>query len=319
MPIEPVRSRMPRTRTTLLLAALLALPAGAAAQLGEEEPSAPGDPAPRYRLEARFGALMFDNFFQAPAGAPEESVDAGRVEARLSAPLGREGALSGYGRLRDTAYGSGLDDSPGATAGLRWDGERHQAEVYLDYERDRPSFDVGDGFERADTLTMAGEYSWRPVRDWQLSALGEVQDQEFAVTRGRDNRLAAAGAAVRYRGWGYLISPEIGVTVGARDADDPNEDHDQDDYWLKLRSIPAPPVYLSLRYRYRVRDYTVGSPAATNFGREDTRRQWTLAADVDTVEWLTVNLYYAYEDADSTKPSRRYETQLLGVGVTVGF
>ncbi len=315
MRFEPVRSRPP---AILLLAALLAVPAAAGAQTDAEAFPASGAPE-RYRLEARFGALAFDNFFQAPAGAPEESVDAGRVEARLSAPLDAERTLDAYGRLRYTTYGSGLDDSPGATAGLRWDRERHQADVSLDYERDRPSFDVGDEFERADTLTLAGEYGWRPVRDWQLSGLGEVQEQEFAVTRGRDNRLVAAGAAVRYRGWGYLISPEFGLTLGARDADDPNEDHDQTDYWLKLRSIPAPPVYLSLRYRHRVRDYTIGSPAASNFGREDTRRQWTLAADVETVEWLTVNLYYAFEDADSTKPSRRYETRLLGLGATVGF
>ena len=76
---------------------------------------------------------------------------------------------------------------------------------------------------------------------------------------------------------------------------------------------------MSLRYRYRFREYDVGSPAASNFEREDDRRSWTLAVDYTLTEWLGINGYLDYQDADSTKESRIFETTLAGIGVTFGF
>jgi hypothetical protein len=180
-------------------------------------------------------------------------------------------------------------------------------------------FDVGDEFDRANVVRLAGEYGYRVTEDWQVTGLAELRREAFDQTTGKDNDFVSGGAALRYRGWGYAFSPELGVELGERDADDPNEDHDQRDLWLKIRSIPFDDLYLSLRFRVRDREYTVGDPAASNFGREDDRRDVTLAADYTLLDWLGINGYVAYEDADSTKETRVYEWLLAGVGVTFGW
>lgn len=273
----------------------------------------------RLRSEIRFFGMLADNFFQAPEGVAKEEVASGRVEGRVALALPGDGAWEVYGHGRVTSYEGSLEQSSGLGVGLRYDRRPRSLDLDVRFEQDRPTLDVGDEFDRADVLRLAGEYSHRLTDDWEVTGLAEVERQEFDLVRGKDNDLFGAGGAVRYRGWGYLVSPEIGVELGGRNAVDPNQDHDQRDVWIKLRSVPAPPVYLSLRYRLRRRDYSVGSPAASNFDREDERRQWTLGADVKTGERLTWNLYYSYQDAESTKASRTFTSQFLGLGVTVGF
>ena len=83
---------------------------------------------------------------------------------------------------------------------------------------------------------------------------------------------------------------------------------------------PRPPwAYLSLRYRHRTREYDIDNPLAANFEREDTRKQWVATADLRTGEILTWNLYYSYEDAESTLATREFTTSLLAAGVTVAL
>ena len=274
---------------------------------------------PAFDSELRVYGFRFDNFFQAPEEEAEEEVTLTRVEGRLSARPSEASAFELYTRGRFDSYSGDLDEAWAAGVGLHYDRRPAEADLYLEYEEDRPVFDVGDEFDRANVLQLAGEYGWRFTDDWQVTGLAELARQEFDQTTGKDNDFVSGGAALRYRGWGYAFSPEIGAELGERDADDPNEDHDQRDLWLKVRSIPFERLYLSLRYRYRLRDYSIADPAASNFGREDDRRDWTLAADLRILEWLGVNAYVSYEDADSTKPSRVYETTLTGVGLTLGW
>lgn len=273
----------------------------------------------RLELEARLFSASFDNFFQAPPGSPETDVTATRLEARLIGKLREDGPWKPYGQAAFIDYDSGLENASELGVGILYDSRPHRFDLFLQRQQDRPSFDVGDEFDRVDVDRLVLEYSYRLDQDWELTALGTFEDQTFAVTRGKDNEFPTLSAAVRYRGWGSEISPEVGIEVGNRDAVDPNEDHDQTEIWLKLRSAPTRRLYLSLRYRYRTRNYDIGLPTASNFGREDDRRQWTLAANVKAVTHLSVDFYYAYEDAESTKASRNFTTSMLGVGLKVDY
>lgn len=285
--------------------------------------AAPAQPPPWeepvFGSEIRLNAFQFDNFFQAPEGVPEEEVTLTRVEGRLSARPSEGSPFDLYTRARFDSYSEDLDEAWAAGVGTRYQGRTREADVFLEYEQDRPVFDVGDEFDRANVLRLTGEHAWHLTGDWQVTALGEFRQEEFDRTAGKDNEFLGGGAAVRYRGWGYRLSPEIGAEWGSRDADAANEDHDQRDLWVKLRSVPVDGLYVSLRYRYRTREYTVASPAASNFDREDDRRSWTLAVDYALTGWLGINGYLDYQDADSTKESRIFETTLAGVGVTLGF
>jgi len=303
------------SRVVVLL--VLGLCAGIAGPAAAQEESGPlGD---RFELEARLFGASFDNFFQAPPGEPEDDVTSTRVEARLYGRLREGGPWKLYGQAAFTSYEGDLDDATELGLGLLHDGRPHRFDLFLQRQQDRPSFDVGDEFDRADVDRLALEYSYRLDSDWELTALGTFEDQTFELTRNRDNEFRVIGGAVRYRGWGYGFSPEVGIELGDRDAVDPNEDHDQTDLWLKLRSAPTRRLYLSLRYRVRTRDYDVGFPGASNFGREDDRQQWTLAANIQAVRHLSVDAYFAYEDAESTKASRNFTTSLLGVGLKVEY
>jgi hypothetical protein len=313
-----------KTKMLALLLASLALPGLAAAQ---QQPGGDDTASTRdretateergFRVDLRLNGLFFDNFFQAPDNLPQEDVSAWAGELRLAAPL--SAAVEGYANLNYTVYEDPLDASQGVTAGLRSEGRPHGFDVFGEYITNRPTGDVGELVEQADIGRIAGEYSLRPTRDWQFTVLAEYQQQDFEITEGKDNTFTDFGGAIRYRGFGSEFSPEIGATVGDRDADDPNEDHSQRDLFVKIRSAPVPWAYLSLRYRHRTRDYDIDDPRATNFEREDTRKQWVATADLRTGEILTWNLYYSYEDAESTLAAREFTTSLLAAGVTVAL
>ena len=304
-------NRHPSILAVLVLAALAAAAPAPAQPPPWEEPV--------FGSELRLYGFQYDNFFQAPDGAPKEEVTLTRVEGRFGARPSDASPYELYARGRFDSYSDGLDEAWAVGAGLRFDRDPHEADLYLEHEQDRPVFDVGDEFDRANVLRLAGEYGYRVTEAWQVTGLAELRQEEFDQTTGKDNDFVSGGAALRYRGWGYDVSPELGVELGQRSADDPNEDHDQRDVWLKIRSIPFEDLYLSLRFRVRDREYTVGDPAASNFGREDDRWDATLAADYTLLDWLGINGYVAYEDAESTKESRNYDWLLAGVGLTFGW
>ena len=317
-----------RARATLLglVVGLVAVGPAApdSAAQGQQPPSptsrAAGREAdePRLRSELRLAGMRFDNFFQAPDGAAQRDVDAAQGELRFAWRMDERLTLRG-GAIY-TAYGDGLEGSPGLGLALRSEGERHEWGAGVEWRDELPVFDLGEGFGgTAEVLRASGDYAFRLTRDWQVGALGEWERQQIAGFAGRDNEATSVGAAVRYRGWGSAFSPEVGVESGRRDATDANEDFDQRDVWLRLRSAPTEDLYLSFRVRQRDREYDVATPAASNFGREDDRRDYTLSADYRFTEDLGLNLYANFLEAGSTKPSREFESSMVLIGVTWGW
>lgn len=265
--------------------------------------------------EVELFGMQFENFFQRPGDEPEEDVSALKAELEVGRRLGPDSGWSWFLNGGGTFYESELDDSTTVGTGLRYDRASHEAEIEFSAERERPVFDVGDEFDRADTVGLEARYSWRATDAWELTPMAELERQEFDLTPRKDNDIWLAGGEIRYRGWGYEFSPAIGAMTGTRDADDPNEDHDQTDTWVKLRSVPASGLYLSLRYRHRVRDYTIDDVLASNVGRQDDRDQWTFLASYRFFDHYEIFGYYDYLDADSDKASRVFTSQLVGLGL----
>lgn len=259
----------------------------------------------------------YDNFFQAPEGTPQEQVMA--LFGEVGASVGIRGPLRAYGSFNTLHYDQdALDGSHGIRVGLRREGRPHTFDVFGEQLIDRPSFDVGDEFDRADIRTFGGEYAYRITDDWQVSVDGELQEQEFDLTPVRDNEYGAIGAAVRWRR-SRLLSPEIGYRTGERDVNDATLSYVQRDLYVQLRSSPMPTLYLSLRYRDRGRDYSTGDVASPNFGREESRRQIALGADWTFMRNLVLNLYAAREKVDSNITNRDFDTALYLAGLTWRF
>jgi hypothetical protein len=275
--------------------------------------------AERFEFWVRAQGLFFGNFFQATEGREEDDVSALLGEVGTSARLTRSGSLAAYGSVNYLAYQEeGLDSSHGFRVGMRGEARPHAFDVYYDQQMDRPTFDVGDVFDRADVRRIAAEYSNRVTRRWQVTLDGEAEDQEFDLTPNRDNEFAGFGAAVRYRGWRRL-SPEIGYRVGDREVADPTQSYDQSDLYLQLRSPITPAIYASVRLRSRARDYSTGNTGSSNFGRKDDRIQLSGYVDLRLRDPLTLNLYGSREDVDSNLPGRDFATTLFAAGVTYRF
>ena len=281
--------------------------------------AAPAPPKPpRVAWQARLGGLYFDNFFQAAEGLPEENVLAASLEGRMTARVHEDKPLEAYVEADLIVY-DGFDPSAGITLGLRQEGKPGAFDVSAQYLGGRPSREIGDEFDRADVRALNGEYSHRIGDDFQVSALGEFRHETFDLSPDKANDVYSLGGALRYRGFGRRFSPEIGLRRGGRGARDDNEDLSQRELFVRLRFNPTESVYVTLRYRRRGRDYSIENPGASNFGREDTRTQWTLTGDWRRSKSMTWNLYYALEDSDSTRSSGVFQTQLLALGVTLRF
>lgn len=300
-----------------VLVLLWAVPAMAAQRPGK----APAQPAPGpARLEARIklNVLFFDNFFHVPQGEPQDTVVAGGLEAHLAAKLRRRRPLEAYGHADYIAY-RGFGPSSGVTAGLRSEDNPQSFDISAQYLKGRPSREVGNVLDRADIVGLEGEYSYRMTDDFELTGLGDVRRETYALSPAKESDVFNLGGAVRYRGFGHRFSPEVGLRWGRRDVADDNEDLSQRELFVRLRSTPVPALYLSLRYRRRGRHYSIAEARGSNFGREDTRQQWALSADLTQGERRSWNLYYASEDSGSSRPSGVFQTRLLALGLTVRF
>lgn len=269
------------------------------------------DPDPLWQFWVKGQTQHYANFFQRAEGQAQDDVQALYGEAGASVTLSRTAPLRAYGNVNVMQFSeSDLSTSPGIRVGLRLDGRPHAFDVRAEQLLDRPSFDIGDEFDRADITNLAGEYSYRVTRDWQVSLEGEYQKQDIEVTTLRDNDFLGAGAAVRWRG-SRLFSPEIGFRSGRREVEDDTLSYDQDEMYLQIRSAPTPEIYISARYRDRGREYTSG--------REDDRRQITASVDWSMTPTLIWNFYGSHETVKVNRAGRDFDTALYILGITKRF
>ncbi|HUP50654.1 MAG TPA: hypothetical protein VNA04_17905 [Thermoanaerobaculia bacterium] len=284
-----------------------------------QDRKAPPPPAPPlFESWVKGQLLFFGNFFQATAGRAEEDVAALFGEVGTSIRLTPRRPLRAYGNVNYLKYDdAGLGSSHGFRLGVRGEGRPHAFDVYYDRQIDRPTFDVGDVFDRANVGRFSGEYSYRVTRRWQVTLDAESERQDFNLTPGRSNEFGALGAAVRYRGWS--ISPEIGFRTGSRDVTDAAFTYDQRDLYLQLRSAATPTIYWSARYRSRRREYTTDLLASPNFGRAEQRSQISGYVDFVLRKPLTLNVYGSLESVDSNLAGRDFDTSLFAVSLTYGF
>lgn len=296
-------------RIGAFLALAAATAAGAQPALAQDRPD---------RLETRVQVLgaVFDNFFQSSVDSAERTIHAGTAEGRLSVRPDRAVPLQLYLEGIYVRYES-LGGSPEVGGGLRYTGRPHELRVRVGYQDDRPAFDLGEVVRRADISRALATYSYRLGEDWETGAEFQYARIQFDSVPANDTDLFSAGGSLRYRGLGYDLSPEVGASVGRREAVDPNQEYDRHRLYARIVSVPVPGLYASVRYRYRSRGYSGTDPSHRNFDRSDEGSQWTVGAAYDLGERSSVNLYYNYQDIDSSVPGRTYAAQMLQLGASL--
>lgn len=263
-----------------------------------------------YRTEARLQLWHFGNFNQVSDTALEQDVRALGLELR-GAYHPDTVPFEVYAHVHYLNWDADRDDSYGVRVGAALDGDVHDFNVFLDRAENRATFDVGETAASAAVTTLSGEYS-RRFGDWQPGVEATYERQRFDVAAtGGDNDYRAVGANVRYRGFGWKFSPEVGIVAGERVSDNDDESYDDDWWYTQLVFVPIPRLYLSVQYRARTRDYTVQDPLHSNFRREDERPQWSVVSSLKMTDRLTGILYYSNEDAQSSRAGRDFQADIL--------
>jgi hypothetical protein len=297
-------------RCTLIAAILLSATAAFAQPAGTSK-------AGESRSDVRLELYRFNNFFQATVPSAEQDINAVGLEYRYAKRFRAEDEIFAHVSARKYDQ-SGIATSYGARLGLSHPGTVHQYRIYVDQRMNAPSFDVGNTYGQADTTTIAGEYSYRLWKKWQLGVDGDYDRQTFA-NRNRNNTGTELGTSLRYRGFGYKFTPGVGVYTGERRINLATESYNEKGWFVQAEVIPKPWLYLSARYTARARDYTTNVTTSSNFGRNEEHPQIALIASMKSSPRLTWLIYYSSEDVTSSRPGNDFRDSLLLIGPQYRF
>jgi hypothetical protein len=117
---------------------------------------------------------------------------------------------------------------------------------------------------------------------------------------------------VRYRGFGRIAEPRIGLAIGQRDAENNSDSYDYNHWFVQVTSRPIERLDLSLRYRDRNRDYQ-------NADRTEDRGQIQLRAVFRHTDRLATTAVFTHEDVSSSVPGRDFDKSQVFAGFTIGF
>ena len=301
------------------VAALIALVGIAAAPAIAQPTTYPHNAQATFRHDIALNALHFSNFFQASDPDMAESMRAGGLEYRAAVrPWGGKTDL--YTHLNYTWWqGADLVGSSGIRLGASRQSDLQSFNVFGQVNQNRPSFEVGNTYSRADTRFFHGDYSYRVTPDWELEVEAEHDRQSYEENPQRDNRYTGFGGSVRYRGFGGNFSPRIGFMNGSRQVENSEESYDNDDYYLSVTTEALSPVWLSVAYHTRGRAYSIDDPLSDNFRRRESGPRITLAAAWRSHPRLTWGMYYSRDSNHSTSETSNFRTSYVVFSVSYGL
>ena len=295
----------------------------AAAPIGEEAavPSAALDARrastsrsePAVEMHVRVSAFYSDNFFQAPSYATPSELLATSADARVVLRI-PEQRTNVQARVSRTVF-DGFAPSTAIIGGFDANGTYHVLEATGGYQRRSPRLGIGDEPGFASSVYGSGSLGVKLPLQMQVSMLGHYYDI-YVHARAMDSRFSGAGGALRYRGFGYRFSPEVGQMRSTWSSSIASENYLELSRWVSIRATPVAPVWLHARYRRDSRQYTVPEETSSNFGRVDAREVLTLVTDIKLGGRLTWGVYYTHEDGTSTRAGRTFTTQSITTGLS---
>lgn len=251
---------------------------------GLPEPPVPGTSRNQFRFSV--SPWFRSNYFQTGADSPRESVVGTELSADFRVPLVRSedrSLTAGVGVSRNLVRGVDDADWSRFEAALLYAVRAHAFGARAYYIPRRLTFDPTGGepgFGR--TFGAGAEYDVRLSRRTRtrlLYRLAQVRYEDFAQL---DLTAHRVGGEIRHRFHDLLI-PGAGLEwthAGARSA---NSTYKEIAPIVMYGARVGRRVNTNLRYRYRLRDYPVADPTASNFDRRDRRHDISMYASV----WLS--------------------------------
>lgn len=292
------------------LALIVALAAAFAATSAFAQPHGTSKPE-ESRSELKILGYHFDNFFQVTSPAPETNVNALASEYRFAyRPTASPTEIFAHVNFIDYNR-NGLSTSYGARFGLNHVGKNDDFKIFVDEQRHRPSFEVGNTFGQANQTMFDAEYIHH-FGDWQLGGEGLRQDQRFPADARRNNDYNQLGLIGRYKGFGWHFTPEAGVYEGKRSVNAATETYRETGFYVQGAYIPTPNIYFSLQLFNRKRDYS-------NVARVERRPGLSAVIDVRTSPRLSWLFYYTRERVRSSLPHNDFNDDLIIFGPEIRF
>ena len=206
------------------------------------------------------------------------------------------------------------------TVSLRYDYISNQIQVDQDANGDTV-------YATSHALTVAAER--KILENKKLRVRGEFEadwDDSQGSSNARDSFTPTGAFYVRYL-FHDLFSPRVGVGYGVRDAKSSNYDRDELEVEAAVDSRLSESFVMGLRYRWLMRDYTVGSPTTSNGGsnsnynREDDAHHFEARLEyaVPVVEGLAITARFRMRDNASNRNSHDFNVHEGGLGVSYTY
>ena len=274
-----------------------------------------GLPAPgTLSSEVRLQLYSFGNFFYSPDRGAQQNVNGLGAEYRAGWRI-NQSPTELYANVSTLGYSrSGLDRAYGGRVGVSNEGKKQEFRVFVDFARNRPASSIRNA-GTANRDMLYGEYGYNVADAWQVAANATHEKQNIKNQPQRDNTLNAVEGIVRYRGFGWQVTPHLGVVGGRRNVNDSTESYHDRGVFAGVEWIPITPLYLSLDLRDVARHYdsTIGH------GDHERHNFVEVIGDYHALRRLRLTLYYQREHVASPISGQSFNADIVIAGTAWAF
>jgi len=264
--------------------------------------------------EVQLQLFSFGNFFYSSDPRVKQDVTAVGAEYRAGWRFGQSPAEV-FVHVNSLGYQqSGLDRAYGGRVGVWSEGKQQQYRIFVDVARNRPASDIRNA-GTANRNMLFGEYGYNVVPAWQLVARGTHEHQEIRNQAQRDNTMNGIEGIVRYRGFGWQVTPHMGVVASRRNVNDHSESYRDRGAVVGLEYIPITPVWLSIDFR----DVSRSFDSDVAHGDHERHDFLELIGDWHAMRRLHLTLYYQREHVASPLNGQSFNADVMIASTTWAF
>jgi hypothetical protein len=258
--------------------------------------------------------FSFGNFFYSPDRGAQHNVNGLGAEYRAGWRI-NQSPTEVYAHVNTLGYSrSSLERAYGARLGVWNEGKTQEYRVFVDFARNRPASDIRNA-GTANRNMLYGEYGYNIAPTWQVAADATHEKQDIRDQPRRNNTLNAVEGIVRYRGFGWQVTPRAGIVGSRRNVNDASESYHDRGAFVGVEWIPITPVYLSLDLRNVSRNYD----SAVAHGDHERHNFVEVIGDYHAMRRLRLTLYYQREHVASPLSGQSFNADILIAGTAWAF
>ncbi|MDQ6799434.1 MAG: hypothetical protein M3041_01195 [Acidobacteriota bacterium] len=258
--------------------------------------------------------FSFGNFFYSSDRGGQHDVNAVGAEYRGGWRI-KQSPTEVYANVSTLGYSrSGLSRAYGTRLGV-WNEDKNQEyRVFVDFARNRPASAIRNA-GTANRDMLYGEYGYNFAPAWQVAANATHEKQDIRNQPQRNSTLNAVEGVVKYRGFGWQVTPHAGVVGSRRSVNDNTESYHDRGAFVGVEWMPITPLYLSFDLRGVSRRFD----SAVAHGGNERHNFVEVIGDYHAMRRLRFSLYYQREHVGSPLSGQSFNADVLIAGTTWTF